>query len=138
MPSPNRSPLALQPLDLQQPHQRLRSQLQNILHLTLPQAPPQQVPARMAQPERTPTDSSTVVLALAVIRSYPIVEKHPALDIHYFTAAGALEVVDLATVECLVGRFKVEKGGQKGAIIDRSGSLARSVYFDDDEDEGEL
>jgi hypothetical protein len=53
------------------------------------------------------------------------------LDIHYYSWAGALHFVDVTNVQCLVGWVK---DGNKWAIIDQSGLLARAVYVEDDDD----
>ena len=47
------------------------------------------------------------------------------LDIHFYSAEGSLHVVDVTSLQCLVGRIK-DRG--RWAIIDRSGSLARASY----------
>ncbi|KAI0749180.1 hypothetical protein C8Q80DRAFT_1311190 [Daedaleopsis nitida] len=83
-----------------------------------------------------PNSSHTVAttLALAIIRECKIEEDHPMLDIHYYSAEGALGVFDITTVQCLVGRIK-DRG--RWGIIDRSGSLSRAIYNPDDEDQDE-
>jgi hypothetical protein len=55
---------------------------------------------------------------------------HNDLDMHYYRDEGALQVVDISTVQCLVGRIKTTNG-RDWAIIDRSGSLARPYYDPD-------
>lgn len=52
-------------------------------------------------------------------------ETIPGLDIHFYSSLGALEVVDVTTIQSLVGR--VPDDGHGWAIIDRSGSLARAI-----------
>ncbi|KAJ6561862.1 hypothetical protein B0H19DRAFT_943186, partial [Mycena capillaripes] len=54
------------------------------------------------------------------------------LDIHYYTNQGALDVVDITTVQALVGRVK--DSAKSWAIIDRSGDLARADWFGGDDD----
>ena len=44
---------------------------------------------------------------------------------HYFKTHGRTEVVDITTVQCLVGRVK-DRG--TWTIIDRSGNLARATF----------
>ncbi len=69
-------------------------------------------------------------LALGIIRNCPIEESHTGgLDIHYYSKPGALDVVDLSSIQCLVGRIW---DGRKWAFIDRSGSLSRAVFVDED------
>lgn len=70
-------------------------------------------------------------VVLAVIRSVKIEEDHPRLDIHYYSEEGALDIVDVTTVQCLVGR--VYDRGRWG-IFDRSGSLSRAMYTEDDDE----
>lgn len=68
-------------------------------------------------------------LALAIIRNCPIEESHTGgLDIHYYSKPGALEVVDLSSVQCIVGRVW---DGRKWAFIDRSRSLSRAIFVDE-------
>ncbi|KAK0470469.1 uncharacterized protein EV420DRAFT_1616583 [Desarmillaria tabescens] len=71
---------------------------------------------------------------MASIRSCKCIEseKIDGLDIHFYTALGQQHVTDITTVQCLVGR--VPCGQTKWAIMDRSGSLARAVYSEDDRD----
>lgn len=57
-------------------------------------------------------------------------EKSPSkvfkkLDMHFYANHGHIEVVDISTVQCLVGRLKDRK---LWAIIDRSGNLARATF----------
>jgi len=63
-------------------------------------------------------------LILAVIQTCNI-ERHDSLDMHYYKRQGAIEVVDITSVQCLVGRIKDQDWW---AIIDRSGSLARATF----------
>ncbi|KAI0087703.1 hypothetical protein BDY19DRAFT_892356 [Irpex rosettiformis] len=65
----------------------------------------------------------------AIIRSCKVISRHPKLDIHYYTEFGPLEVVDMTTVQCIVGR--VYDRGQ-WAIVDRSGCLNRAIYAEDE------
>jgi len=46
----------------------------------------------------------------------------------YYKEEGRLEVVDMTSVQCLVGRVKV---GNKWAIIDRSTTLSQPFYDPD-------
>ncbi|KAF6765784.1 hypothetical protein DFP72DRAFT_206832 [Ephemerocybe angulata] len=66
-------------------------------------------------------------LGLAAIRQCKITRQHPfGLDINYYkTMMPRLEVVDIAAVQCLVGRTLWRRG--EWAIIDRSGDLARAT-----------
>lgn len=64
-------------------------------------------------------------IALAAIRSCPILKSHKDLDIHYYTKEGSIDVLDLTCVQCVVGRVK---DGHGWAIIDRSGSLSRTIF----------
>lgn len=56
------------------------------------------------------------------------------LDIHSFSKErDSLEVVDITSVQCLVGRIKYQK--DNWAIIDRSGKLARAMYREGEEEQ---
>ncbi|KAJ7136243.1 hypothetical protein C8R46DRAFT_1322470 [Mycena filopes] len=48
------------------------------------------------------------------------------LDIHFYTRSGALDVVDITSLQALVGRVQIPGGW---AIIDRSGALARAQWL---------
>ncbi|KAI0669694.1 hypothetical protein C8Q78DRAFT_1193260 [Trametes maxima] len=75
-------------------------------------------------------DRPTTVL-LAAIKPCAITHSHPRLDIHYFTQHGALSLVDLACIQCVVGRVpSLENGGKGWGIVDRSGALARALAID--------
>ena len=50
------------------------------------------------------------------------------LDIKYYSMEGAVHVVDITSLQCLVGRIRDRN---RWAIIDRSGSLARAFYVED-------
>jgi hypothetical protein len=49
------------------------------------------------------------------------------LDIKYYSAEGAVHVIDITSLQCLVGRIRDWK---RWAIIDQSGSLARALYVE--------
>ena len=64
------------------------------------------------------------ILILGAILTCDIEEKND-LDMHYYKTHGRTEVVDITTVQCLVGRVK-DRG--VWTIIDRSGNLARATF----------
>ncbi|KAI0634214.1 hypothetical protein C8Q77DRAFT_1055307 [Trametes polyzona] len=64
-------------------------------------------------------------LLLGVIQRCNIDESEPGLDVHYYERMGAVEVVDITTVQCVVGRIH-DRG--RWAVIDRSGSLSRALF----------
>jgi hypothetical protein len=72
------------------------------------------------------------IVILAAIRSC-ILEtadsQLKSLDIRYYTGTGALHVIDITSVQCVVGHIWDRN---KWAIIDRSSSLARAFYVEDD------
>jgi hypothetical protein len=72
-------------------------------------------------------EAETIILAAI---SECKITAHNDLDMHYYRDEGALQVVDISTVQCLVGRIKTTNG-RDWAIIDRSGSLARPYYDPD-------
>ena len=64
---------------------------------------------------------------LGIVHSCAIEATHAKLDVQYYTKDGALEVIDITTIQCLVARVK-DRG--QWAIVDRSGSLARALYIE--------
>ncbi|KAI0087621.1 hypothetical protein BDY19DRAFT_1073305 [Irpex rosettiformis] len=90
-------------------------QLMHIIAVDIPDIPSLNIP------------STRVVLA--AIRSCKVTSSHEILDIHYYSEYGPLDLVDLTTIQCIVGR--VYDRGQWG-IIDRSGSLNRAMYIEDE------
>ena len=68
-------------------------------------------------------------LLLAAVQSCVVEERHPSLDICYFSRYGALDVIDIDCVRCLVGRIYDRN---RWAVIDRSGTLDRNLYIEDD------
>ncbi|KAJ7780645.1 hypothetical protein DFH07DRAFT_729285 [Mycena maculata] len=55
------------------------------------------------------------------------------LDIHFYSRHGHLDVIDITSLQALVGR--VQDTGDRWAIIDRSGVLARAEWLGEDDDE---
>ena len=64
-------------------------------------------------------------IVLAAIRSCNIRRSHKVLDIHYYKRNGELDVIDIQSIQALVGRIK---DSDEWAVVDRSGSLARAVF----------
>ncbi|KAJ7637883.1 hypothetical protein DFH06DRAFT_1002012 [Mycena polygramma] len=92
-------------------------QLQNIFVVKLPPVE-----------EFNLAEETTLILA-AVTRCTII--GHNDLDMHYYREEGPLQVIDINSVQCLVGRIKT-LNKKIWAIIDRSGSLARPYWDPDD------
>ncbi|KAH6902472.1 hypothetical protein BKA70DRAFT_1048495, partial [Coprinopsis sp. MPI-PUGE-AT-0042] len=68
---------------------------------------------------------TTTEIALGSITPAEITEDHPhGLDIHYYKTTRKTDIVDIASIYCLVARAKW-KG--KSAIFDRSGTLGRAI-----------
>ncbi|KAJ7125725.1 hypothetical protein C8R43DRAFT_898180 [Mycena crocata] len=70
---------------------------------------------------------------LAAIRSCVLDPDDPQLDgidIHFYSRQGALDFIDITSVQSLVGRLRGRN--TEWAIIDRSGSLARAVWAGDE------
>ncbi|KAI0826921.1 hypothetical protein BC628DRAFT_1319465 [Trametes gibbosa] len=80
-------------------------------------------------PSANPPQLTPSTLLFGVIRQCVITSAHNVLDIHYYKKLGRVEVVDITTVQCVVGRVSLEQS--EYAIIDRSGSLARAIYAED-------
>ncbi|KAJ6559311.1 hypothetical protein B0H10DRAFT_1845888 [Mycena sp. CBHHK59/15] len=74
------------------------------------------------------TEETTLILV--AIRTCEV-NTHNDLDMHYYQKDGRLEVVDMTSVQCLVGRFKTTNG-KHWVIVDRSGNLARPYYDGED------
>ncbi|KAJ7752315.1 hypothetical protein B0H16DRAFT_1546550 [Mycena metata] len=77
-------------------------------------------------------DGTTYILA--AIRNYVLSEDDPqlrGLDIHFYSRRGGLDVIDMTSVQCLVGR--VQDLSDDWAIIDRSGGLARAEWDGDND-----
>jgi hypothetical protein len=74
--------------------------------------------------------SSNEPIILAAIRSCKL-DSTPAelgkLDIHLYSHEGSLDFVDITSIQALVGRIPCSTGS-KWAIVDRSGTLARAVF----------
>ena len=84
-------------------------QLQNIFVVKLPKAP-----------ELKLQEDTTLILA--AVRKCEITLKND-LDMHYYQNDGPVEVVDISSIQCLVGRFKTTDK-RNWVVIDRSGSLS--------------
>lgn len=90
-------------------------QLQHILVIRMPASPQ----LGLANPE---------TLILGSILTCKITHSND-LDMHFYSEHGRTEVVDITTIQCLVGRFEDRK---EWVIIDRSGDLARATFTLDD------
>lgn len=64
-------------------------------------------------------------LILAAIKSCKIEQHDRHLDVHLYKDHGRTEVVDITSIQCVVGRVRDRN---RWVIIDRSGSLARAQY----------
>jgi hypothetical protein len=75
-------------------------------------------------------DPTTVFLAAirTCILDNPDTQLH-GLDVQLYSKEGGLDVVDITSLQCLVGRIRDRA---QWAIIDRSGSLARASYSMED------
>ena len=80
-------------------------------------------------------------IILAAIRGCKIKDPGPTdlegLDIHIYNTTGGLDLVDVTSIQALVGRVEYTVDGGGWAIIDRSGSLARAEW-DPTDDGNEL
>ncbi|RPD71195.1 hypothetical protein L226DRAFT_547468 [Lentinus tigrinus ALCF2SS1-7] len=79
-------------------------------------------------PTAVPPKTTDTKLVLGVIRTCVTDGDHNVLDIHYYKNHGRVEVVEITTIQCVVGRVK-DRG--RFAIIDRSGALARPEFVHD-------
>ena len=74
-----------------------------------------------------PSVTKVVTLVLAIIRGADA-SYETSLMIPYYKELGRLEVVDMSTVMCVVGRIKDHCG--RWAIVDRSGKSARADFIE--------
>jgi hypothetical protein len=77
-------------------------------------------------------DGPTTII-LAAIRTCILDDNESdfnGLDIRHYSKHGALHFLDIKNVQCLVGRVK---DGNGWALVDRSGTLARAVFADEDD-----
>jgi hypothetical protein len=90
-------------------------QLQNIFVVRLPRATELDI-------------DEPATLILAGIKSCVLTGKN-SLGMPYYMDLGHYEVVDMTTVQCLIGRVPV---GNKWGIIDRSGKLVQTYFVVDE------
>ncbi|KAH9018362.1 hypothetical protein EDB83DRAFT_2570797 [Lactarius deliciosus] len=71
-------------------------------------------------------------IIIAAIRNCKIKAPGPAdlegIDIHLYSTTGSLDLVDITSIQALVGRIEYTVDGGGWAIIDRSGGLARAEW----------
>ncbi|PBK60066.1 hypothetical protein ARMSODRAFT_1026951 [Armillaria solidipes] len=99
-------------------------QLKHILHIHFPQSTYNDLHLE------SPADATII---LAVIRSVvedSSIQDLSDLDIHFFLWEGKLDVIDITSVQCLIGRVADR---DHCALIDYSGSLAHAIHVDDDD-----
>jgi hypothetical protein len=77
-------------------------------------------------PRHSLLESTAQVLVLAAIRPCDARLNLSSKFYTYEEPLKPIEVVDLQTIECVVGRIH---DGDRWTIIDRSGELARATYF---------
>lgn len=77
------------------------------------------------------TQQALEIVVFAAVRACDLIEtpQTNGLDIHYYDKEGQLDIVDLTTIQCVVGRVHDRN---RWALIDRSGQLARAVWEDND------
>ncbi|KAJ7105984.1 hypothetical protein C8R44DRAFT_638851, partial [Mycena epipterygia] len=82
------------------------------------------------------TKPTTYILAaIRVCMLNPTDPQLGGLDIHFYSRHGRLDVIDITSVQCLVGRVK--DLSDEWAIIDHSGSLARAEWQGEEDEPGE-
>ncbi|KAI0686435.1 hypothetical protein C8T65DRAFT_567901 [Cerioporus squamosus] len=79
-------------------------------------------------PTAVPPITTFSTLVLGVVLTCVIENNHRILDMHYYKNHGRTEVVEITTIQCVVGRIK-DRGHY--AIIDRSGALARAEFVNE-------
>ncbi|KAJ7017125.1 hypothetical protein C8F04DRAFT_1338084 [Mycena alexandri] len=85
-------------------------------------------------PQLRTTSPTTYILA--AIRSCILTDDdqdlaNAGLDIHFYSRTGSLDVIDITSVQSLIGRVEVPKSDW--AIIDRSGALARAQWLGEED-----
>ncbi|KAF8259668.1 hypothetical protein EI94DRAFT_1706931 [Lactarius quietus] len=80
------------------------------------------------------------LIILATIRNCKVKDPGPAelegLDIHVYSAIGSLDLVNVTSIQALVGRVEYRVDGGGWAIINRSGSLTRAEWDPTGDDDG--
>jgi len=107
----------------QQPEYEMKTfygQLQHILVVSLPS----DAGLRISEP---------TVHILASIKTCKVERSNAALDIHYYSKLGGLDILDITCIQCIVGRISC--ANNSWAIIDRSGDLACTFYVPETGDE---
>ncbi|TEB06226.1 hypothetical protein FA13DRAFT_1654378 [Coprinellus micaceus] len=89
-----------------------------LLHILVVRLPPAQI---------TALRSETTYILAAVHRC--VVSARNSMDMPIYDRMGRIEVVDITSVQCLIGRVPV---GTQWAIIDRTGEVQQSVHVRDD------
>ncbi|KAG5640187.1 hypothetical protein DXG03_000672 [Asterophora parasitica] len=118
----------------QKPVYKLQTFYSQLQHIYLLKFPPS-----CSRDLKVDTGDTTVILA--GIRSCKLDEGENAvlanarLDFHFYTTTGSFDVVDITSIQALVGRVRSMENNRQWVIIDRSGTLARAVFADDDESE---
>ncbi|KAF9070517.1 hypothetical protein BDP27DRAFT_1220576, partial [Rhodocollybia butyracea] len=93
--------------------QSFYGQLQHILVVTLPAA------------EELGLNSQTTFVLAAIHRCQVQATSHSGAA--YYEQMGALEVVDMSAVQCLIGRIEAVND-MRNFVIDRTGTLQSSYY----------
>ncbi|KAI0673354.1 hypothetical protein C8Q78DRAFT_1016789 [Trametes maxima] len=75
-------------------------------------------------------DGPTTIV-LAAIRPCAITSTSSKLDIHYYSQYGALSLIDIQCIQCVVGRVPDGPSGRSWGLVDRSGALARALAVDE-------
>ena len=79
--------------------------------------------------------SEPVTLMLAEVAQALTDYKGPVASMCFYEKTATPEIIDLASVQCLVGRFQTSTSGKRiWAIIDRSGPLARAEWGGEGQD----
>ncbi|KAJ7017345.1 hypothetical protein C8F04DRAFT_1215111 [Mycena alexandri] len=102
--------------------QTFYGQLTHIYHIHFPESCPE-----------LRIDAQTTYI-LAAIRSCTLKDDEKLLeklDIHFYSRTGALDVIDITSVQSLIGRVKATK--DEWGIIDRSGALARAQWLGEED-----
>jgi hypothetical protein len=96
---------------------RFFGRLERVLSFTLPPSP------------RLGLESSLPIVFIVVSTCQLLDDSDLGLGVAYYRTFSAVDVLDLTTAQCVIGRVKV---ANRWATIDRTGELQRSWYNEDD------
>ncbi|KAL1709322.1 hypothetical protein EV121DRAFT_195203 [Schizophyllum commune] len=110
--------------------QAFYGQLKHIFLVTLPAAARKDLDCSDDDNAEEETGEDPIILFLAGIQTCNT-EDDPEIPNPVYTTMGRYEVVDVHSIECLIGRTPRKGSRHRWAIIDRSSAINRSIYIPD-------